>query len=302
MLLLMQECPISPSVTNALVSACAETGMVAAGARLLRMHSNTVFYLPDSNAVARINGGQDGEQRVAASLKATQWLSEHGFPTVQPKVDRAVVADGIVVSFWEYEETVTADRSLTGLARLLRTLHAYQDVDLDLPSIGNPVRGTAQAVDDFPEVFDGDDRDWLSDEIRACERRWQAMQFVLPTGLVHGDAHPNNLLYTRRGILLGDWDHVGYGPPEWDLVQAIYFHRRFPVPGDDLDAAASCYGWDLRTWPAVDDLVGIREISGLGSYIRTAVTKPQARAELAYRTKTLREHDVAAPWNSPSRF
>jgi hypothetical protein len=302
MVLLMQDGPISPSVANALISACAETGMVAAGAQLLRMHSNTVFYLPGSNAVARINAGPDGARRVAASLNATQWLSRHEFPTVRPKVDRAVVAESIVVSFWEYEETVTADRSLIGLARLLRTLHAYQDVDLDLPAIGNPVRGTVQAVDDFPGVFDGDDRDWLSDEIRACERRWHAMQFVLPTRLIHGDAHPNNLLYTRRGILLGDWDHVGYGPPEWDLVQSIYFDRRFPAPGDNLDAAACAYGWDLRTWPGVDALVGIREISGLGSYIRTAVSKPQARAELAYRIKTLREHDISAPWNSPSRF
>jgi len=42
-------------------------------------------------------------------------------------------------------------------------------------------------------------------------------------------------------------------------------------------------------------------IVGLGSYIRTATAKPQARAELAYRIKTLREHDIAVPWNSPSR-
>ncbi len=127
------------------------------------------------------------------------------------------------------------------------------------------------------------------------------MRFDLPAGLIHGDAHPNNLLYARRGVLLGDWDHVGHGPREWDLVQAVYFHRRFPVPGDDLGAAASVYGWDLREWHEVDALVGIREVSGLGSYIRTAAAKPFARAELTYRIKTLREHDATALWNSPSR-
>jgi aminoglycoside phosphotransferase (APT) family kinase protein len=127
------------------------------------------------------------------------------------------------------------------------------------------------------------------------------MRFALPAGLIHGDAHPNNLLYTRHGTLLGDWDHVSYGPREWDLVQALYFHRRFPAPADDLDAAAHAYGWDLHTWPGANELVGIREISGLGSYIRTAAAKPSARTELAYRIKTLREHDTTAPWNSPSR-
>ena len=127
------------------------------------------------------------------------------------------------------------------------------------------------------------------------------MRFDLSAGLIHGDAYPNNLLYARRGVLLGDWDHVGHGPREWDLVQAVYFHRRFPVPGDDLGAAASVYGWDLREWHEVDALVGIREVSGLGSYIRTAAAKPFARAELTYRIKTLREHDATALWNSPSR-
>jgi hypothetical protein len=294
--------PVSSSVADALIGACAEAGMNAVGARLLRTHSNTVFYLPASDAVARINAGPDAAQHVAASLRVTRWLSRQGFPTVRPMVDRPVVVGGIAVSFWHYEETVTADRSLAALARLLRTLHACRDADMDLPLMGSPVHGTAQAAEDFPGAFDGDDRDWLSHEVQACARSWAAMQFVLPAGLIHGDAHPNNLLYTRGGVLLGDWDHVGYGPPEWDLVQSVYFHRRFPVPADDLDAAALAYGWDIRTWPQADALVGIREISGLGSYVRTAAVKPQARAELAYRIKTLREHDTAAPWNSPSRF
>jgi hypothetical protein len=41
-------------MTDALAAACAETGMTATGARLLHVHSNTVLYLPASNAVARV--------------------------------------------------------------------------------------------------------------------------------------------------------------------------------------------------------------------------------------------------------
>jgi aminoglycoside phosphotransferase (APT) family kinase protein len=193
-------------------------------------------------------------------------------------VDRAVAVDGIVISFWEYEEKITADRSLTALARLLRTLHAYREIGIDLPRTGNPLSGIAQATDDFPEAFDGDDWEWLSDEIRACAQRWAAMRFVLPAALVNGDAHPNNMLYTRRGVLLGD--HVGFGPPEWDLVQAVYFHRRFLAPSDDLDSAARIYGWDLRAWPEIDTLVGIREISG------PALVRPRAATPAHSRCST----------------
>jgi aminoglycoside phosphotransferase (APT) family kinase protein len=288
-------------VTDALSVACSAAGITAAGARLLRMHSNTVFYLPASNAVARVNSGADAEKRVTASLAVTRWLARRGFPTVRPKADRAVVHDGLVVSFWEFEETVTAGRSPAALARLLRELHAITHVDIDLPPMPAPLRSVTQALEANPDALDENDRAWLSQEISGCERRWAAMRFVLPAGLVHGDAHPNNLLHARRGVLLADWDHVGYGPREWDLVQALYFHRRFPAPGDDPDAGARAYGWDLRSWPGADDLIGIREVSGLGSYIRTAAAKPSARAELTYRIKTLREHDTTAPWNSPSR-
>lgn len=294
--------PPSQQVTDALIFACSETGLDAAGARLLRIHSNTVFYLPASRSVARINSSVDGVRRVTASLTATEWLARQGFPTVRPKVNRPVVYGDLVISFWEYEETVDASRSLVALAGLLRELHSYPSMAFGLPSMPNPLRSVTRALDDHPGAFDGDDCAWLADEVSACKQRWAGMSFVLPTGLVHGDAHPNNLLYTRCGPLLGDWDHVGYGPREWDLIQAFYFHRRFPAPEeDDLDKAANAYGWDLRTWPGMNDLIGVREVSGLGSYIRTASAKLQARAELAYRIKTLREQDITAPWNSPSR-
>jgi hypothetical protein len=120
-------------VTDALAIACAEAGLTGAGARLMRVHSNTVFYLPASNAVARINSGTDGARRVAASLTATRWLAQHGFPTVRPKVNKPVVHGDLVVSFWEYEQTVPSSRSLTALAELLRALHSFRDVPLNLP-------------------------------------------------------------------------------------------------------------------------------------------------------------------------
>lgn len=297
----MRDGQLPAQVAGALTAACAEAGIDPDGARLLRMHSNSVFYLPADQAVARIASSAEAAGRISASLEITDWLARRGFPTVRPRVLNVVDQGNLIVSFWDYEEIITADPSMATLAELLRDLHAIRDIPLELAPMPSPLGGVAAAVRSHPDAFDGDDHAWLSHEIDECERRWAGMRFSLPRGLIHGDAHPNNLLYTRRGVLLGDWDHVGHGPPEWDLVQSVYFHRRFPAPADDLDAAADVYGWDLRTWPGADDLISIREISGLGAYIRTAAAKPQTRAELAYRIRTLRDHDVTAPWNSPSR-
>lgn len=297
----MRDGSLSPEVADALEAACAATGMDRRCARLLRVHSNTVIYLPGSQAIARIAAGRHAGEHVAASLTATQWLSAQGLPTVRPKVDRHFKYEGLVVSFWEYEELTHADRSSHLLAHLLRELHAFQDVTLALPAMMSPLDGVRQSMCDHPEAFDGSNREWLASEIDECERRWALMRFALPLGLIHGDAHPNNLLHTARGPILCDWDHVAYGPREWDLVQGLYFSRRFPAMGDDPDTAADAYGWDLRDWSGADDLVAVREISGLGAYVRTAAAKPLGRRELNYRINTLRRRDLSARWNPPSR-
>lgn len=284
---------------RALAAACDRVGLDHRAARLLRLHSNTVIHLPRDRAVARLAPAEASE-RVALSLKVTSRLAQFGFPTVRPKVPQHVSAGGFVVSFWDYEENLPAARSPRELALLLKRLHSLGGIDLELPTMQSPLHGVKRALAAHPEAFDGRDRSWLAAEIERCDEHWRSMSFTLPRGLIHGDAHPHNLLHTPRGVILGDWDHVACGPREWDLVQALYFARRFPTDGDDLEASASCYGWDLRDSPTADDLVMIREVSGLGSYIRTADVKPQARVELAYRIKTLQQKDGAARWHSPA--
>ena len=194
---------LPPPITEALECACARAGLDPSGARLVRMHSNTVFYLPASDAVARIAAsGSDTASRIAASLVATNWLAERGFPAVRPKSGEAVEHSGLIVSFWEYEETIPTERSLPALAGLLRELHSITDVGLNLRVMPSPLGG--QAVDSHPDAFDGGDQAWLASEIGECERRWSQMKPDLPHGLIHGDAHPNNMLYTATGALLCD--------------------------------------------------------------------------------------------------
>ena len=127
------------------------------------------------------------------------------------------------------------------------------------------------------------------------------MDFPLPAGLIHGDAHIGNLMRAASGeVILGDWDHVATGPREWDLIQIHYMHRRFGRAGDDgIDAFIAAYGWDIRSWPGLDTLVAIREITGLSPYIRTARTRPFSSQQLAYRLRTLQADDTTARWESP---
>jgi len=273
-------------------------------AKLLRLHSNASFALPSAGLVVRIATNPDALQGVTASIAVTRWLAERGFACVVPAdIDgQPLVMDGRVVSIWRYL-SLAAEPPPTGaeLGTLLRDLYAQPNPPQPLGRFSDPFTSVASAVEETPDALPDTSRSWLTERIAWLRDRWSAMDFPRPSGLIHGDAHISNLMRTTSGeIILGDWDHVGAGPREWDLMQIHYMRRRFGrATKDDLDAFASSYGWEIRDWPGLDTLIAIREITGLSPYIRTARTKPFSRQQLAYRLKTLQANDRAARWESP---
>ena len=68
-------------------------------------------------------------------------------------------------------------------------------------------------------------------------------------GLIHGDAHTENLLYdsTADRWMLIDFDHAAHGPRELDLLFAAPDH--FHEPAADREAFTRAYGYNLLTWP-----------------------------------------------------
>ncbi|WP_431929978.1 phosphotransferase family protein [Nonomuraea jabiensis] len=271
-------------------------GLNVDDAELIRLHSNALFAFPTSRVVVRIPTKSGSAEDANASLQVTHWLRRQGFPCVEPAaVAQPLILDGHAVSVWKHL-TVVDRPAPTGseLGQLLRVLHACTG-PAGLRPFGDPLIGVAHAAleHDFPG------RAWLIRRIDQLRDLWQTLDWWRPPGLIHGDAHPNNLMrLADGGLVLGDWDHTAIGPPEWDLVQLHYFHRRFGYPADQLKDFSTAYGWDLRDWSAIDDLIAIRELHGLSPYIRTASTKPNAATELAYRVETLRTRDRSAPWGS----
>jgi Ser/Thr protein kinase RdoA (MazF antagonist) len=287
-----------------LEAAGARLGFPVHDAELLRLHSNANFALPSAGVVVRIATNPGALDRVAASITVTKWLADRGFPCVVPADidDQPLMIAGHVVSVWRYVLTADAPTP-TGadIGRLLRDLHAQGDPPHPLRRLRDPFASVASAVEEAPDAMPETSRSWLADRIAELRDQWWEMDFALPVGLIHGDAHISNLMRTTSGeIVLGDWDHVAIGPREWDLVQLHYIHRRFGRADEgDIEAFAKVYGWDIRGWPELDSLIAIREITGLSPYIRTAHTKPFSGQQLAYRLRTLQAGDVTARWESP---
>ncbi|MGW1974123.1 phosphotransferase family protein [Streptomyces sp. NPDC001889] len=300
--------------THRLADARTETIVAEVGDRLavdvreaevLHQHANAVIALPASGWVIRIATAPDALERVAASVRVTRWLAGRGFPCVVPAdgVDQPLVVRGCVVSLWQRIDTATAPGpDAAGLARVLKQLHDQPELPFPLHRFEDPFDDVASAIAQCPGALSSPARTWLVARIDELRALWPHLPFTRPWALMHGDAHPNNLMHTTDGrIVLGDWDHTAIGPREWDLAQVHYTRRRFHRPSDaDTDALAAAYGWDIREWEGLDTVISSRELTGLSPYIRTAADRAFARDELARRVHMLQGGDTTTRWTSPA--
>jgi hypothetical protein len=131
---------------DALAAACAVAGLDSSGAEVVYQRANTVYKLASMPVIVRLrytSGSTAVLERLSASVRATQWLYEMGFPAVRPlDVPQPVAAHGFLVTFWHFIPTRPAGRDIAALAGLLRQLHTLPVPPVALPATA-PVHGDA---------------------------------------------------------------------------------------------------------------------------------------------------------------
>ena len=134
--------------------------------------------------------------------------------------------DGFVMTFWTYAPP-DPDRPATAddCAAMLPDLHAA------LADHDGPVSYLSRllaAVDNAAHRLSPDDLALLH---RAAEL---AELPAGPTTVLHGDAHPGNILRSGGELLRIDLEDVAIGPPEWDMAtmhdEAAVLARLAPDP------------------------------------------------------------------------
>ncbi|MCU7723966.1 aminoglycoside phosphotransferase family protein [Actinoplanes sp. KI2] len=157
---------------------------------------------------------------------------------VEPRV---YVRDGFAVTLWTYYETVAPDRDWPGAyADVLHRLHTrMRDVEIATPHFLDRVAEAERLVthrDETPALAEADRHllldtlDNARDRIGGCGAADQ---------LLHGEPHPGNLLNTRNGPLLIDFETCCRGPIEFDLAHVpdeVSAH----YPGVDLVLLGEC--------------------------------------------------------------
>ena len=298
----MSEMP--PAVRAALAEVEARCDVPVHDARLVHQHSNSAIALPTAGLLVRVAGNSDALERITSSVAVTRWLASRGYPCVEPAEMEPFCIDGGVVSTWRLMD-VAEEPPGNGaeLGRLLRELHHQPSPPIPLRHLTDPFESVAAAIEQHPNGISGDDRTWLRHQIERLRHSWTELIPALPTGLIHGDAHTNNIIRRTTGhAVLGDWDHVALGPREWDLIQPHYMTRRFNRHSpSDLRQFTTAYDWDVRHWGGAETFIRIREITGLSPYIRKAPSDHRARQEAEHRVASLRAGDTSVRWHSPPR-
>ena len=282
--------------TRALLQqACEARGMSADGARLLRLGSNAVYQLA-APTVVRI-GRPDSDSALARQTVAVaRWLESAGYPAVRAiDVDQPLVINGHAVTFWEAlsDEYATIEEVADVFARLhkltapaslhLSELEPFADADKRLAG---------------SDWLSPDEREYMTSELGRLREEYARLDFVLPRGVIHGDANIGNVLHDRNGKpTVIDLDDFCTGPREWDLIQtALYTDRYGWHTREQYESFVRVYGYDIMRWPGYPVLADIREFIQVTWMVQKAGESKQTADEARKRLNTLRTGASREDW------
>lgn len=291
--------PFTAASTAAILrQACRLVGLDAEGARLVRLGSNAVYRLAKPVAV-RIARGSVDINDVSRTVAVSRWLMSIDYPVVRAlDVEQPVVVDGHVVTFWE---ALAGDgdeyASVAELAEILLRLHSLDPPsDLAIPPL-SPFGKTDRRIKASRQLAP-DDRSFLLTRLGELKKGYASLSFVLPQGLIHGDASVGNVLRDRRGIpVLIDLDSFAIGSREWDLaLTAVYYDSFAWHTREEYETFIRIYGFDIMQWPGYPVLRSVREFLMVIWLNQKADESDRLAEEVANRISSLRTGASRRTW------
>ena len=283
---------------EALEQACAIAGLDAEDASLLRLGSNAVYRLKDP-IVARVSRSGADFDHARRTGAIARWLESVDYPAVRVvNVEQPVVVDSQVVTFWialsnDGDQYATVPETAEALVRLHRLV---APAELGIPPLA-PFANAAQriAADTW---LDPDDRSYLSRTLAELEDAYLNLEFVLPRGVIHGDASVGNVLHDRHGSpVLIDLDGFAVGPREWDLaLTAIYYDSFGWHTREEYADFVRVYGFDVMQWPGYPVMRSVREFLMVTWIAQKAGESDQAATEVRKRISALRTGASRKDW------
>ncbi|MFD7403567.1 aminoglycoside phosphotransferase family protein [Streptomyces sp. NPDC059866] len=279
--------------------ACATVGLDSRGAELLRLGSNAVYRLTSLPVIVRIARAPSVLAEMERAVGVARWLETQDFPAmrVPASVVQPLVVGGLVVTFWESVQEHEEYATVGELADLLRRLHWLEEPEsLGLPYF-DPLAKLAASLEGLDGIS-GEDRTFLGERAASVAKDYDRLDFVLPFGMIHGDASIGNVLRHRDGhAVLIDLDGLALAPREWDLIQTAIFYDRYGWRTKaEYAEFVHRYGFDLMNWAGYETLADLRELMMVAWLGHQVTTSERSAAEFARRVRSLRTGEGREEW------
>lgn len=287
-------------VAAVLREACETAGLDAGGAELLRLGSNAVYRLASLPVIVRIARDPSVLPEMERAVGVARWLQKVDFPAtrVPAGIAQPVVVRGLVVTFWESVQEREEYATVGELADLLRRLHWLEEpTSLGLPYF-DPMAKLSASLDGLNAVSE-EDRSFLEERAAKLAKEYDQLDFVLPFGMIHGDASIGNILRHRDGhAVLIDLDGFALAPREWDLIQTALFYDRYGWHTQaEYAEFVHRYGFDLMSWPGYETLADLRELMMVAWLGHQVGVSERSAAEFARRVRSLRTGEGREEWS-----
>jgi hypothetical protein len=231
----------------------------------------TGYRAPDLGLFARIDG-LDHAERVHHEVRFANWALSRSLPTLglDPRyLAQPIVTASGLVTFWPLALPVaTSDIDPSSFGQALRRLHSV--TDMSAPSAWKPASALRAALDDLRRKLSAGSVALAASEVDRVLAWLDGPGSALATGVIHGDASPDNAVLLDGTMVLIDFELAGVGPIAYDLSPVRVLARRFDLPAEFAAAtiASSGVSIDPRSQAMLDRLFELTIILGvIGLYV-----------------------------------
>lgn len=244
------------------VDMCRQAGLPSSELELLRLGSNAVFRV-GKRVVLRVMRPGTGDAAVQQEIALVRDFARLGVPAarlVALPVDQPLQAGGCFGTVWEQLQPVDPEAVYRQLGALLTTFHERTgNLAVHLEQ-WDPLDAAAQRLAELGGSYPEADLALLRDWYQRVSDTLPRLHYVLPPGVIHGQAEVGNVLLRAGQPVLIDFERVALGPREWDLIDTAVTITRFGRPEARYWAFAQAYGFDVRAWDGYDTLRRLWEL------------------------------------------
>ena len=138
----------------------------------------------------------------------------------------------------------------------------------------------------------------LTEWTNNLQFKYEHNKSVFSKGVIHGDAHLGNVLASKGGMYLIDYENISLGDQAWDIVPIFVQNRRFGLTDEQIDEFSIGYGNSIVNWDFFSDAILIRELYMTLWLFQNVDISVDAKKEINHRMKFWKKSDKdICNWN-----